>query len=75
MTMMMCDPCSGHSTRDRDIVDGCNYSGHMIDDCGHDGHGHVGAPDDGPLMEIAYGDGPLMTLMECWMMLMEPMMR
>ena len=44
----MCDPCSDHSTRDRD----------MIDDCSHDGHGHVGAPDDGPLMEIAYGDGP-----------------
>ena len=59
------------------MVDGCSYGGHMIDDCGHDGHGghgHVGAPDDDPLIEIAYGDGPLMTLMECWMMLMEPMM-
>ena len=54
----MCDPCSGHSTRDRDMVDGCSYGGQMLDDCSHDGYGHVGAPDDGPLMEIAYGDGP-----------------
>ena len=56
--LMMCDPCSGHSTRDRDMVDGCSYGGQMLDDCSHDGYGHVGAPDDGPLMEIAYGDGP-----------------
>ncbi|CAF4418626.1 unnamed protein product [Adineta steineri] len=42
----MCDPCSGHSTRDRGMVDGCSYGGHMINDCSHDGHGLVGAPDD-----------------------------
>ena len=48
----MCDPCSGHSTRDRDMVDGCSYGGHMIDDCSHDGHGHVGAPDDGSLLSF-----------------------
>ena len=37
----MCDPCSGHSTQNRDMVDGCSYGGHMIDDCGHDGHDMV----------------------------------
>ena len=38
LMMMMCDSCSGHSTRDQDMIDGCSHGGQMFDD---DGHGHV----------------------------------
>ena len=44
LMMMMCDPCSGHSTMQL----GWWYPLLSPDDCSHDGHGYdpVGAPDD-----------------------------
>ena len=62
LMMMMCDPCSGHSTRDQNMVDGCSYGGQMFVDYRHDGHGHVGAPDDGPLMEIVWSVASLIMM-------------